>query len=284
LVSVVIPVRDGEPYLADCLDSVLAQSYPNLEVVISESGSTDATAEILASYRDERLSVLASPPQALSVHENWSRAMTSAHGEFVKLVCQDDLLLPDCLAAQTRLFAEHPDAVLVCGRRRIIDDRGHTVIAARGLSGLVRHDETALRPAGRVAAACVRAGTNLLGEPAGVLLRRAALPEPLFDRRWTYTLDLALYMGCLAHGPAVVEGTVRSCFRVSPRQLSAVLARRQATELAEYLAVLCRAYPNETSRFDLALGVARATLLARARGLLYSALRFRGGRRGGERR
>jgi hypothetical protein len=105
-------------------------------------------------------------------------------GQYLKIVPHDDLLYRPCLEAQVQLLDEHPAAALTACRRRIIDDRGGVVVR------LTRPGQPS--PAGRrgtrrprwrpdLARACTRAGTNLLGEPACALIRRTALPDPLFD-------------------------------------------------------------------------------------------------------
>ena len=68
-----------------------------------------------------------------------------------------------------------------------------------------------------------------------MLIRRVARPHPLFDPRWRYTIDIDFYFRCLGENDAVLDRRVLCCFRVSPRQLSAVLARSQAKELRSSL-------------------------------------------------
>jgi hypothetical protein len=134
---------------------------------------------------------------------------------------------------------------------------------------------TQLTDGGALAHACTRAGANLLGEPVNVLLRRSALPQPLFDPRWVYTIDIEFYLRCLQDNPAVVDERVLCCFRVSPQQLSAVLAKGQAKELRAFFLELARRYPDDVSDTDVRLGVARSQLLAQARRILYFQMRAR---------
>lgn len=272
LVSVVVPVLNGERHLAACLESILSQTYENLEVVISDQASTDRSVEIVKSYSDPRIRLLPPPVSQLGLHSNWGRGIEASTGKFVKLVCQDDLLLPDCVSVQVDLLRRHPSAVLACGRRQMIDDQDKVLIKARGLGRFAKSSAQVV--SGRdLARACTRAGANLLGEPVNVLIDRSALPHQLFDPRWVYTIDVEFYLRCLQDREAVVDGHVLCCFRVSPNQLSAVLAPGQAKELRTLFRDLAERYPGDISKADVGLGVARAHLLALARRVLYWQMR-----------
>jgi glycosyltransferase involved in cell wall biosynthesis len=273
VVSVVIPILNGDRHLEACMSSVLGQSYENIEVVVADQASSDRSLEIVGSFVDRRVRVLPRPTGQLSLHGNWARGLAAATGELVKIVCQDDMLEPDCLAIQVELLKQNPTAVLACGRRRIIDDQGKALIKARGLGNLLQGASTRVVSGGEIAHACTRAGANLLGEPANVLIRQSALPAPLFDPDWHYTIDVEFYMRCLRSDDAVVDNRVLCSFRVSPQQLSALLAKGQARELRRFLAELECRYPTEVSRNDVRLGAARSQLLARARRVLYLEMR-----------
>src|SRR5207247_1671054 len=88
----------------------------------------------------------------------------------VKLLCQDDLLRPDCLAAQVAVLDDpaNLDVSVVCSRRDIIDEAGRTLIRGRGIRAGGRV------PAGEALRRAVRSGTNAIGEPVAVLFRAAA--------------------------------------------------------------------------------------------------------------
>ena len=275
LVSVVIPVFNGERHLEACLGSVLGQTYENIEVVVADQASTDRSIEIVQSFADQRVRLLPKPTEQLDLHANWARGLAATTGELVKIVCHDDLLLPDCLTVQVELLRRYPTAVLVCCRRKIIDDEDRVLLKARGLGHLAGSRDTRVIDARGLARACTRQGANLLGEPVGVLIRRVALPHPLFDPRWRYTIDIDFYFRCLGENDAVLDRRVLCCFRVSPRQLSAVLARSQAKELRAFLSELALRYPDDVSDSDVRLGVARAELLAHARRTLYWQIRMR---------
>ena len=78
-VSVVLPVRNGVPYLRKAVQSVLAQTFADLELVVLENWSSDGTAEILAGFDDPRLRVVPAE-RPLSIIENWARAAEQTRG------------------------------------------------------------------------------------------------------------------------------------------------------------------------------------------------------------
>ena len=96
-VSVVIPAYNEERYLKECLDSVLAQTYSNLEIICVDDGSVDKTPEILADYAsaDKRIRVIRQENSGLSVSRN--RGIEAAQGKYLYFLDSDDYILPDHL-------------------------------------------------------------------------------------------------------------------------------------------------------------------------------------------
>lgn len=96
-VSIVIPVYNGEAFLRECLDSVLGQSYSNLEVILVNDGSTDATAEIAAAYAacDERIHIYDLENGGVSKARNY--ALGHVSGKYLYFADADDTLEPDTL-------------------------------------------------------------------------------------------------------------------------------------------------------------------------------------------
>lgn len=126
--SIALPVHNGAAYLRAALDSVLAQRFRDFELVVSENSSTDATADILREYaaRDWRIRVHGTErllPQA----ENTNRVVDLCDGEWIKLLCHDDLLAPDCLSGIAELIqrAEHPRLGLIGNAERWLYTTGH---------------------------------------------------------------------------------------------------------------------------------------------------------------
>lgn len=110
LVSVVIPVYNGEAFVGQAIESVLAQTWPNVELIVVNDGSTDRSAEVIGRYRD-RLVLVQQPNQGVAAARN--AGMSRAHGEFVALLDQDDWWRPEKLARQVPLLRDNPQVGLV---------------------------------------------------------------------------------------------------------------------------------------------------------------------------
>jgi len=106
LISCIVPVFNGERYLQESLDSILAQTYRPIEIIVIDDGSTDGTRAVVASYGDAIRYLWqpnAGPPRARNF------GLSAAEGEFVAFLDADDLWLPDKLSLQIARFRERPD-------------------------------------------------------------------------------------------------------------------------------------------------------------------------------
>ncbi len=120
-ISVIVPVYNTAAFLPACLDSILTQSFRDLEVICVDDGSPDDSGEILREYsgRDERLTVVAKENAGLGAARN--SGMDVAVGENILFVDSDDRLLPDALAAMAAAAA--PDIDIVCGGHLTFSER-----------------------------------------------------------------------------------------------------------------------------------------------------------------
>jgi len=271
-VSVVIPAYNNAMYLEGTMHSVLSQTYRNFEVIVADHSSTDGTAEALESFRaNSNVRILTPTPEGGGAAANWNRVSKAATGEWIKLVCGDDLLDPESLAKQVVAVDKNPSAVMVASQRRIVDSNGRQVIAARGLAGLrgLVKGRDAIR-------ATVRAGANIFGEPACVLLSRGVLEA---TGRWTdthpYLLDEATYVNVLLHGDVVAIREPLASFRVSASQWSVRLSKLQSDHAAEFHSELRARDPRLLSGTDVLVGNLRARSNAVGRRLIYVWLRKR---------
>ena len=101
LISVVVPVHNGQDYLEKCIDSIAAQTYDSLEIIVVNDGSTDGTAQICEKLRKKYADVHIVTLPDIGVAAARNRALDQAKGEYVTFVDADDRLRPDML---TRLY------------------------------------------------------------------------------------------------------------------------------------------------------------------------------------
>jgi glycosyltransferase involved in cell wall biosynthesis len=123
-VSVCIPAYNHAQYVGECIDSVLAQSFQDFEVVITDDASTDSTAEVVSRFRDPRIRLFRnSRNQGPAVTAN--RNMRAARGELIAFLPSDEAFVPGKLEAQVRFLDSHPAVAAVFGHITVVDEQGH---------------------------------------------------------------------------------------------------------------------------------------------------------------
>jgi hypothetical protein len=197
LVSIGLPVYNAARYLREALDSLLGQDYPNLELIVSDNASDDATAEICTEYikRDDRVRYYRNEQNMGSVW-NFSRVFELARGEYFMWAAHDDLRDPKCVSACVAALQSRSDAVLCCTGIRFIDEDGRAIQEPPSVVGI--------RPVGNTARERLRQvvrathWTDIYGLARTVALRktRGAVPE------WGFDLIVLLEL-CLC-GPVVL--------------------------------------------------------------------------------
>lgn len=126
-VSIITPVYNGEKYIAQAIESVLAQTYPDWEMLIIDDGSRDNSAAIARDYcaRDSRISLYSQTNAGSAAARN--NGIRRARGRYIALLDADDLWDSTFLASQLN-FMKEKSALLVCSAYRRIDQDGNTIL------------------------------------------------------------------------------------------------------------------------------------------------------------
>lgn len=132
LVSVVIPVFNGERYVADAIRSVLGQSYPKTECVVVDDGSTDRTADVVREFGSQ-VRYIATENRGVSFARN--TGARAASGEFLAFLDADDTWLPHKLETQIAMFRERPELRMVCSSIYMADEQLRVVGQVEVLDG-----------------------------------------------------------------------------------------------------------------------------------------------------
>lgn len=109
--SIIIPVRNGGEYLKQAVQSILVQTFQDFNLLLLESGSTDGSIEYIQSIKDERV-VWHTITNSLGIEANWGRILHIPKNEFMTILGQDDLLLPNYLEVINNLIIQYPEASL----------------------------------------------------------------------------------------------------------------------------------------------------------------------------
>lgn len=122
--SVCIPTYNAADYLPEAIESVLAQTFGDFELLICDDASTDDTAEVVQGFRDERIRYLTFA-ENLGQSGNFNRCMEHARGDTWTLLSADDRLLPGFLGRVNDALSQHPDAEFFVSAYRQIDADGN---------------------------------------------------------------------------------------------------------------------------------------------------------------
>jgi len=123
-VSVLMPVRNAQPYLGEAVASILGQSHADLELVAVDDGSSDGSSELIAELArgDDRMRVVPGPGRGVAAAAN--AGLAACRGPLVARMDADDLSLPRRLEIQLAHLAVHPDCVALGGQADLIDEDG----------------------------------------------------------------------------------------------------------------------------------------------------------------
>lgn len=125
----IVVAYNSSRYIAETLDSVLAQSYEAIELIIADDASTDDTASIARSWLDRYgdrfvAASLVGGIENVGIAANCNRALGHSRGSWLKLIAADDVLLPGCIGDYVENAARHPGVSVFFSRMEVIDENG----------------------------------------------------------------------------------------------------------------------------------------------------------------
>lgn len=127
LVSIIMPVYNVERYVKEAIDSALNQTYPHLELIVMNDGSSDGTADICRSYTDPRVRYYENPAN-MGVLRTRNEALKLVRGEYVAWLDSDDISLPTRLEKQVSFLEANPDYVMCGTLHQDIDGEGRPLL------------------------------------------------------------------------------------------------------------------------------------------------------------
>lgn len=199
LVSICIPAYNSGDTIAGTIDSVLRQTYQNLEVVVVDDHSTDGTAAVVEGLaaRDARVKFYQNE-QNLGMSGNWNRCLSLCSGAYVKLICADDKIFPDALEKEVAAMEQNPSVNMVESDTRLEDIHGQS----RGT--FYRYHKKGLVDGKKLAKRSLMLN-NFFGAPVNNLLRRSALERVGgFDAEFEYILDFDLWVRMACSGDVYI--------------------------------------------------------------------------------
>jgi glycosyltransferase involved in cell wall biosynthesis len=182
LISVCVPVYNGEKYLKACLDSVIAQTFSNYEIIICDDGSKDSSTSIIEEYVQKHQQIkFFKNERNLGLVGNWNRCVELANGTWIKFLFQDDLMNANCLEE----MAKHTDAeveLIVCKRNFLIEsptedltDYYQRRVRTLENTGHFISNDFSAEVISKIAAD--HPSLNFIGEPSLTMFRKIALSK-----------------------------------------------------------------------------------------------------------
>jgi glycosyltransferase involved in cell wall biosynthesis len=125
LVSIITPTYNHEKFIAQCLESVLSQTYSNWEMIIIDDGSSDRTQDIISQYVDKRIRYIRQENKGIwKLGELYNNALRLSNGDYIAVLEGDDFWPPNKLELQMKAF-KNKASVLSWGKAKIVDDHGN---------------------------------------------------------------------------------------------------------------------------------------------------------------
>lgn len=232
LVSICIPTYNGEEFITEALDSVLAQTYPYIEVIISDDASTDNTVQIASSFQEKfsNYNFLLFQHERYGIAQNWNFCISHSQGKYIKFLFQDDLLEPECIAEMVSLAEEDGEIGMVFCPRELILTK--TAKHDPGCMDVYRYAKdvhkawSELKPINvgyelLVSSNFFKPPLNKIGEPSNVLLRKQVFDKVgLFDSELYQTLDMDMWFRIMCNYKIGFVDKFLVKFRIHPNQAS----------------------------------------------------------------
>ena len=207
LVSVCIPAYNNAGYIKDTIDSILNQTYKNIELIIVDDCSTDNTLAVLHAIDDNRVKVYENE-QNLGMSGNWNKCLSLCEGEYAKLICADDVLAPSALECEVEALIQNPTAVIAESDTKLIDLNG------KGKGFYKRYKKSGLVDGKEI---CRKGffSQDYFGAPQANTFRRS-VAEKIggFDTGFTYILDYDFFVSMACEGDVYIIHQPLNYFRV----------------------------------------------------------------------
>lgn len=218
LVSICIPTFNGGLHIRETLESVFRQSYKNIEIIIHDDCSTDDTCTIANQFKGIKLY---QSSKRVGGCENWKQAVNNAKGEFIKILCQDDILSEFCLEKQVLGLLDKANLTMVSSKRNVLYK--NFLFSPPYFKKYPKNYDDAL--------SSFFLFGNTIGEPHAVLFRAAPLKKAVSTLDCPfYLIDYAIYLSVLKFGQHSRIEEVLSTFNIHQHSYTSKHFYKQSTE------------------------------------------------------
>jgi glycosyltransferase involved in cell wall biosynthesis len=223
LVSVIIPTYNQVEFIDETINSVLSQNYSNIEIILTDDGSSDGTAEINNRYAASIPNVISiTSARNTGIAANFNRALDLARGEFVAWLGGDDLMLPAKLKKQVNILNSNQFAVGCCHDAEVFRSEDGFVL---GSFSQLMNGKKGLRSGGVE----LLFDANYFMLPSTMLVRRSAIPLHGFDTKLKYVNDWLMDVDIFVNGYCIALKETLGRYRRHVNNVTGnILARRES--------------------------------------------------------
>lgn len=187
LVSVCIPVYNSERTIKTTIESILNQTYKELEIIIVDNCSSDNTWQIINSFFDTRIKKYRNETN-IGMVRNWNKCLEYTTGKYIHFLCGDDILTPNCIERKVCLADTDESITLVFSASQVINESDEIVLERR------QFKESCVVDGRKLASKSFRT-KNLYGEPSNVLFRKCILDKNFsFSINMLYAIDWEMWL------------------------------------------------------------------------------------------
>jgi glycosyltransferase involved in cell wall biosynthesis len=215
LVSVLIPTHNRPHFLKIALESVLAQTYRNIEIIVSDNSDDEVSMEMMLAYLNVHTNIHYSRVPGYSARDNSRNCMDLAKGDFINYLMDDDVFNPNKISRMMEAILLNEQIGLVTSFRQLIDENGTQIPPLPGTDRLFEGDTHIEGPS--FARMILNNGKNLIGEPTTVLFRKTAINQYFgwFGQEEYVTLsDVATWLNIMSKFNCVYLPEALSYFRI----------------------------------------------------------------------
>ena len=212
-VSIIVPAYNGSTHIAEALDSVLKQTYQDFEIIVISEPSDDGTPQIVEAYikNDKRISLHLNKQQ-VGPSSNRNRGISLAKGQYIKILCQNDVLMPDYLKIFVNIMDSHKTVSLITSYEQLIGE----INAIRKVGSFPSIGEIK----GKWAQSHIMQYGNWIGRSTSTIFRQRDLHVGLFDLTLKRCFDWDMWMRLLSIGNLYVIPRILSCRRIITKKQS----------------------------------------------------------------
>jgi len=200
-VSIMVPVYNAKDFIFECIESILSQSYRNIELIVSDDFSTDGTQLLLERFKNDGRVRLFLNPENMGVTDNCNQALFSCTGKYVCFFAGDDIMLPGKIEEQVLLMEGNEKASMSYHRVNVFDSKTGKTLYVTELSGRTVYSffdiiEKAGLP-----------GAN------SVMARRDCIPATLYNSDFPSVSDWLMFMELSLRGEILFINKVYAKYR-----------------------------------------------------------------------